>query len=478
MAVQAQPMHLDSVDARFTIAAFVDSLADLYHPKHCAQYHIGCLTILFGYPMRGYDDLAFRAANVAFFDACSRFITAPRSEDDHLRFEKQMRECSCDLTNEQSRTIHQYGSWSEPCTASQFSWMLVCILYHVLLSVRADDRLHKVEKNRRRAARQGTTVPWPRSPQDVLPHGISASINALAIWTKYGLADTIYLSLIANILGLFKTALIPALLASPSLPGIFVELANLPLSALLGHAPMPRGGRGTLLQWVQHVDFLYYTLQHHFDPDELRALCERAAAQVSDARQDFPYICYKVELLLPGVAAHVEPGAKTQLAMCLRNFRIYGTLFLAAMDPPYDPERYDPQMMQDAWIAQRGTTDIYFQVHAAFVRLAAVGQCWAPGCRATTATAQRSFARCKGCKRVRYCSQRCQAQGWKHDDVPHKAVCKAIASIAEKTGLKPKSHSEDALAFKASCEVGQVDPKELAEFGEHMTKLQKYLTLA
>ena len=77
-----------------------------------------------------------------------------------------------------------------------------------------------------------------------------------------------------------------------------------------------------------------------------------------------------------------------------------------------------------------------------------------------------------------YCSKECQARAWKHEGVPHRAVCKKIKYIVDTTNLVPKPDAEGATPFETTCTYRNVDDGPLWDFGSHMVKLQKYMSLA
>ena len=88
------------------------------------------------------------------------------------------------------------------------------------------------------------------------------------------------------------------------------------------------------------------------------------------------------------------------------------------------------------------------------------------------------FATCPECKRVTYCSNECLSQAWKHEDVPHRAVCKKIKYIADATDLDPKPRVEGAAPFQAVCRLRKVESAALEDFSKHVAKLEEYMSLA
>jgi hypothetical protein len=81
-------------------------------------------------------------------------------------------------------------------------------------------------------------------------------------------------------------------------------------------------------------------------------------------------------------------------------------------------------------------------------------RCTAPNC--LTTLADRRLKLCLGCRRVKYCSRRCQKKAWSHSDVGHRSVCTMLCSIHETNDSTPMddrtqltaSTEEDAVAFR------------------------------
>jgi hypothetical protein len=46
-----------------------------------------------------------------------------------------------------------------------------------------------------------------------------------------------------------------------------------------------------------------------------------------------------------------------------------------------------------------------------------------------------SFRLCSGCRRVTYCSRRCQMKAWRHPAVPHREVCGKIHQVCTESGI-------------------------------------------
>ena len=71
----------DAVDVSFVANTFAISLADPHNPQLCMQCLLGCVVCTIDNYHIDYETQ--RTNHAEYFDACARFITAPRSEEEH-----------------------------------------------------------------------------------------------------------------------------------------------------------------------------------------------------------------------------------------------------------------------------------------------------------------------------------------------------------------------------------------------------------
>ncbi|GJE98871.1 zinc finger MYND domain-containing protein [Phanerochaete sordida] len=471
------------VDGGFVVDLFKSSLADPHDPKHCATGLIGCLLVLFHPSVGMHNYGALRTEHPDFLDACMRFITVPRSDEENEQLEERMAVCSCDLSHKDMSKMHAMArDATTGCSYSRFGWMVANQIHNILQPVRDDDNLHEVEKNRQRAERLGTSVPWPRAPRDILPYGTEASIAALAVWIEFSIADGIWLGLFATIIELFKKEVVIPILSSPTLPGKFVGIAEIPFFMLQGDLPS-NGGPDELARQIKRGAVLYKMLINFFDKDECRILFERANAQFApdEPGRTWLSMCRDALAMLPAFAKAVPPhsAAALDIEHSIQDYTLAGVGLVTYLDLPADVATCGPTIAAAA--AQHREMERKspaYPAYVAFARLYGSARCWAPGCRATCAGEGRPFAACAGCARVTYCSKACQAAAWKHPDAPHRALCKKAKFIADAAGLGPKPEAEGMSAFLVTCVIRRVDRALLEEFSELFEKLQKAVSYA
>ncbi|GJE98870.1 zinc finger MYND domain-containing protein [Phanerochaete sordida] len=474
--------HPSSIGSDFVVNLFQSSLADPHEPQHCASCLIGCIIVLFhpSVGMQNYE--ALRVEHPAFLDACARFITVPRSDEENDRLQAQMSVCSCDLSDERVAQMHQKASKSADCSYKHLGWMLACQVHNVLQPVRDEGNLHKVERNQQRAERRGKSVPWPRSPRDVLPYGAEASIAALAVWIEFSVPNSIWLGLFASIIELFKKEVVLPIISSPTLPGKFVGIAEIPFFMLRGDIPSTAGPEEIVRQ-MKRGAVLYKMLVNFFDKAECRILFERGNAQFASDSSDrnLLSVCRDALAILPILAEIVPPYSEAALDIqhCTQDYTLTGVGLISYLDLPADAAKYGAEIAAAAdKLREMERNSPEYTAYVAFMRLWTAERCWAPGCRATFAGAGRAFPACAGCARVTYCSKACQASAWKHPDAPHRAVCKKAKYIAGATGLAPKPDGEGLTLFQVTCVLRNVDRTILEEFSAHFEKLQQTVSFA
>lgn len=100
--------------------------------------------------------------------------------------------------------------------------------------------------------------------------------------------------------------------------------------------------------------------------------------------------------------------------------------------------------------------------------------CCAPGCNETFTTLGRPFARCTGCRVVRYCSRDCQKRGWRDTRAPHKDVCAKLRMLRERTNFsqdKIADRAGDYVPFVAACKADKESEAVAFASAKHLYKL-------
>lgn len=469
----------NGVDADFAVDTIVTSLADPHNPRHCAQLLCGCMISLFNSMSGRHNQAILRVNRPEVYDACIRFITVPRSNEEENRLEDEMNVCKCDVSDGRFKLLHDISAKVNARTYRDLGLAFARQVGNVLESTRLERKFHKVEKNQQRAAREGTVLPWPRSPQDLLPYGVGDSIATLAAWIELAEPNSTYLGLLGNIIDLFKKEVVPTILASSTLPGRIVSIAQSSLQLLTQVYPHEIDlAVGRMMQ----VAVCYEMLWLYFDQDESRALYAKAVERLgySSPDQNPMHTCHLAIFLLSALVYFVPPGSQMadDIERMIDVFVDMGVKWHYCMNLPYDVEKYGPTIVDVARRRRELDKNPIMMAYENFVELSLGDRCWSPGCRQTFAGAGRAFAACSGCRRITYCSKECLARAWRHEDAPHRAVCKQIKYIVDVTHLELKPRRmPGAIPFETICVAREVDEGALADFNSHMAKLRKLMSL-
>ncbi|EKM61880.1 uncharacterized protein PHACADRAFT_248782 [Phanerochaete carnosa HHB-10118-sp] len=326
-----------------------------------------------------------------------------------------MRVCKCDLHDGRLKRLHEVGvrEWGVG-SYKGLARLIASQIHNVLQPVRDEARLHKVEKNQERAIRQGKSVPWPRTPHDVLPYGVDASIAALAVWLEFSAPDCIWLGLFASIIELFRKEVVLPILVSPTLPGRFVGIAETPFRMLSMRGRLSPSDE-QLFAEMKRVLVLYKMLANYFDRDESRILFRRANEQFApeDPDRNLLSICRDALDVLPALAQLMPPNSEAvrDVEQCAQELVATGAIFHDHLDLAYDTNKYGGQIVSLSQELRRNLQgDPTSSAYEGFLRLWYSERCWSPGCGETFVGAGRAFAACSSCKRVTYCSKECLAR--------------------------------------------------------------------
>lgn len=471
------------VDPEFVVNTFVDSLSDPHQPKHCAQFYVGCIISLSHRDVGWQNITALREGYPQYYDACVRFITVTRSEEENARLEKDMEICSCDLSNRQIESIHNIGArYGYDSTYKEVGKRCAGEVHNALQPVREAGNLHKVSRNQERAAREGKSLPWPATPADLLPFGPDASIAAIGVWVEL-VPFTIWLGLLASMLDIFKQQLIGPILRNPTLPGKIVGIGEIPwITWCALDADGPRVGNGTYTKVhvaadVKRAAALCNMFACYGSDDDVLTLNRRADAQFG---RDLLSLCQIAVQNLPALARSVarHPVAAADCATSLEKFLIVGAWLHHKLDLPYDEQKYGKLIVLNSLNRRKMESSPAFTAYEALLALWYAERCWGPGCAETFVSAQRKFSACSGCKRVTYCSKTCQTAAWKDEALPHKAVCRKLRDVSEATALPAKPRAEDKLVFQATCEAKKVDESALIDITVYVKQLLKRISSA
>jgi hypothetical protein len=372
-----------------------------------------------------------------------RWICAPRkrSERDAL----MRRSCRCPASV-RSTPAHQ-------SILPDHSWPCMAVISELLEAVEGayTPALRRMQPHTLRLDRLTSHSPWPQSIGEILPHGAEDTIRGLFSWidADFGKADALCIVRgLDTILAFTRPLTLPyvvtsrALLSRCIIPLIDQACAAAQLRIVV---PPAKPDRAVVLPAQQKLfsilpvalGSIACILANYADEEQRRVLlgnmghqllaaCERACSiHITDrdpeaVRQSIAHLS-----IIARVIIRCEPQLARAPPSALRHV-------LA------------PHRPRSAW---EDFCELLSHLHAA-------QRCAAPTCTAVVAD-RALFKRCGGCRRVTYCSRRCQARGWRHPAVPHRTICAALRNLctvcadarANRQGgrARPKSLDEDSV---------------------------------
>ncbi|KAK0452795.1 uncharacterized protein EV420DRAFT_1482094 [Desarmillaria tabescens] len=138
---------------------------------------------------------------------------------------------------------------------------------------------------------------------------------------------------------------------------------------------------------------------------------------------------------------------------------------------PYDKEVYHWVVVDNSRRIkeQEGGKSVFRLACDAVIRVSNSDRCQSPGCSETFTSLGRRFQGCGGCKRVSYCSEVCQRHAWKLPEAPHRMVCSALATFADKLQL-PAS-----ISLATSAKIVRDEEVDAICLKEGVTKDEAYM---
>ncbi|EIM86507.1 uncharacterized protein STEHIDRAFT_156813 [Stereum hirsutum FP-91666 SS1] len=452
------------------VASFTSSLADPAHPTTCGKHINGCLISLKNYVGGAAIFTELRTNHHQFYATCMSFLSCPPNSD-RVAEERQrkLQTCNCNLADDElSQVLHTQGNGQFPDLMTVFS--NICMFVHAALGVaKAEGNVHKVEMNQRKALEKGLKAPlWPVEPLDLFPLGPDRTSQALEKWIRrYPLPPL--LGLLGSYLEITKQAFLPHFISSSFFPGFFVDAIKNDIYEKWKQLKDVDGSYcAESLAYLKDAALVPRQLMNLCTEGQIAQLARKAEAQAGSIVE----LCGFVHEWLPKlILSMISPEAiSTYRAVNIMNsettqsdMRYIATIFLefGALTHARLEQEKDP----------KGTA---FQTFMSFYH---DQRCYAPGCEETYAEAGRKFASCSGCSRVPYCSKSCLAAAWKHPRIPHKAVCKLIRELADKSGIPAHPVMENRDAFVKAIKGDEYNELVVA-VSRHFQVLRKELSKA
>lgn len=476
-----------NLDPSRVINDFVASVANPRQPLHCTTFLHGCLMALHWKDLGLANSEILRTHHHNLYNACMALLTAPRPHEDfehvasetwHLRKDitEALDTCHCDTEDAFIRQVHMVSDSArpdqdKPCSYSDLGHLLFVIIHNALQPAR-DENIHKISRNAAKAARAGKLVMWPTKPQELLPYGAKASVEALILWVEIA-PHAVSLGMLGSMLEICKKQIIPYIVGSKTLAGQLASITEIVLVVWMVQQQNP--GRTNVTPTKCLHDLKRIALFCHMLAD----LCyetelKKFAVGSVERLLGMGNIVFK---WLPGIQASIQPlsvSAKQDITYIRMYYTALCSLVHRYFDIPFDSTKYHPIIVSNSLQRMAQEEDPLVMVFQAFLRLAGDQRCYAPGCPNTFASAGRKFNNCAGCKRTPYCSKQCQTRAWKHATVPHKSICKKLGSLADLTSLPSKlTDPMGGVAFARAFKAKGIDGAIAADVAIHMKLLKE-----
>jgi hypothetical protein len=321
---------------------------------------------------------------------------------------------------------------SHPPPSSLFIDMLSSMVFaHAVMEPQPRDT--KIRPRLDQLHRRGI---WPHNPGQILPHGPEATVRGLCRWFEVG-GGMAFLAALLGALGelvrLARAACIPYVITSDTLvrDGL-VPALQMACDHLSAKAAQPRRRRvpeddvvARLL--CEFCNGLAVMLTSVLDATQRQRFVRAHAVPLLQA-------CDRALVLLHGGPAWAEDCASERNPRLVwtkvKLIQVYILMSYPALDTAHARKR-DPD---PPWQCFRMSV----------MHLQQGQRCTAPGCSHTFADAPAADLRWRaGCRRVRYCSRRCQRAAWAHPHAAHRQICAVLLRACVESGMQRTRFSSE-----------------------------------
>ncbi|KAK0447992.1 hypothetical protein EV421DRAFT_107233 [Armillaria borealis] len=411
---------------------FVESLSDPIHPSYCVLFYNSSLAGFWN--LHTMADL--RASRHDLLETCLLFLTTPRTPDEIRTLQSTMQKCSCPKDNPLLNRIHQYcppDYFERPFDRYLFTdviLMMSTILLNCIVNVIDPKESmksalhHRIRKRALREEKQGKTPRWPITPDEFYSAvGAETTVKMLWRWAYMFELSPSFLLLNGIITMLIEVINknVDSLEKTTSLADRdFFVLQQAEGTVQVSTIEMIRQGEGMRVNsyWQNHKEAL------------LRALSRAVNVTI-------------------GVPFHKE---FLTTACLLHDF----------LCVPHDPTKYHPLILKGSLAIEEEhkKENDFWKAYTAIRQVTLNDRCHAPGCLETFTSTGRKFQNCSGCKRVSYCSEKCQKRAWKLGEAPHKIICLLVKEFSDRIKLQFKFADGEVPppdVVEGMCRKGGVD---------------------
>ncbi|SJL01273.1 uncharacterized protein ARMOST_04591 [Armillaria ostoyae] len=412
---------------------FVESLSDPIHPSHCVLFYNSSLVGFWN--LHTMADL--RASRHDLLETCLLFLTTPRTPDEIRTLQSAMQTCSCPKDNPLLNRIHQYcppDYFKRPFDRYLFTDVIL-IMSTILLNCifnpidpKESKKMtlhHGIRKRALREEKQGKTPMWPITPDEFYSAAILPTSERHCHHGRY----------YPQRHGLSHARLAPQL----------IEVINKSIDEL-EKTPSLADHDFSLLQQAER------TVQI----STIEMICQGEGRRVNT------YWKNHKEALLRALsrALNITTGSPFHEELLLTACIIHDTL-----NVPRDPTKYHPLILKGslAMDEEHKKENDFWKAYTAIRQVTLSDRCHAPGCLETFTSTGRKFQNCSGCKRVSYCSEKCQKRAWKLGEAPHKIICPLVKEFSDRIRLQFKFADGEVLppdVVEGMCRKGGVGEME------------------
>ncbi|KIY62667.1 hypothetical protein CYLTODRAFT_447065 [Cylindrobasidium torrendii FP15055 ss-10] len=471
--------NMVSIPHPSTISAFVDSLADPEIPTRCSLFYAGVEDVFCAYPECAEE---LRRMHPQIFAAAIRFLSYPRSKEDVANIAQP--ECRC--PEDANWWVHDVPR-NRPSTTSGAGAQLFDSICSIASRGLVDTKevgftipwptIEKLVKQSEKSLKATGHATWPSKYADVF--GTNPRFLVQMLWSIFEQFPDAYHPLFL-LYSLVKLNQSPAMAALARVPGWARQLLNHTTSTLdagfevrryLGkfdlltefmnetRVILGRGGDGmdVFRAWHQHDD---YYAKNDVVLFASRALCMDIFEGCVDIQTE--------KLAAIGTFFY---------GLCECPTSVFGVNLLGDKWPKLSPRIKTESANQfSRYQSDRSLlkTDACHRIHD----IAVFNECAAPNCLKSTATLNRKLQACSGCHIVRYCSQKCQRDAWKHSDIPHKPMCRLFSTVTKNLGVDWKKFTTPEQQAILKKNIVCLTEKEAQEVIDLEMKMSTWRTLA
>jgi hypothetical protein len=374
-----------------------------------------------------------------------RWVSAPRRLDELVPRSKSP-SCACAKQETCSRD-HQHAlfQFKESSHASLQTYLCQKLCELVKAAIDAYP-VHDLQRNKTTKRTR-----WPCNLAELMPRGPENTIRGITRWLSTDLTDVLhrYILMITNDIYLYGgSAVLPYIVTSRSLITLGLiqplqkECKFLETCLARPTEVRPRAeGIGMIVTCMGMADAMVLarcdTVQRHYmvcdQAGKLIMLCDRLFHGLQELQTLYPWL---------------RDDKQTQETV--ESVFLFG-LCLYEEFPHLDVSLISPECLELWSDEERGLAG---EVRRTLDHIRASKRCASPECLKNFWTTW-PFQTCGGCRRVMYCSRRCQKISWNHPTLGHRSVCTLIRQMCSKYDLNFDGQREPPQLSAPYIKIGQ-----------------------